>query len=446
MSTPSPIPPAPASIAPVVVTFRQVQSILTGQEAVGQIQEAVNRDPEVPPLERAQAMAMMGNILTELRRAEEKAGAVVLTSPNDGPASRLQSLIASGEKGSLDFAPLESGGLEAKFDTHDWAGWATVAWAKLKHPKPHVMLRPSGLAPMPIPDTARIAVVGDWGTGMYGAPEIAKAIRADADPFAALVHLGDVYYSGASKEMRERFLDVWPVERAPINRGLNSNHDMFSGGEHYFTDTLQAFGQESSYFALENTHFTLIGLDVAYTDHAIDDTQAKWVEDVIGRAGSRKIVFFSHQQLYSPLDEQGPKLWQQPRFGALLRSKRVSAWYWGHEHRCTLFDAPDPQFGLLARCIGHGGMPQSRTATKTLARAAGQKYERADWRTVAPCEREGNQLPGAVVLEGRNDLIPGEEDKFTPHGYAVLTFDGPNLLEEIRDARGRVILTQTLTF
>ena len=52
MSTPSPVPPAPASIAPVVVTFRQVQSILTGQEAVGQIQEAANRDAEAPPLEQ----------------------------------------------------------------------------------------------------------------------------------------------------------------------------------------------------------------------------------------------------------------------------------------------------------------------------------------------------------------------------------------------------------
>ena len=37
------------------------------------------------------------------------------------------------------FQPLPTGGLEAKFDTQDWFGWATVAWEKLKHLIPHAM-------------------------------------------------------------------------------------------------------------------------------------------------------------------------------------------------------------------------------------------------------------------------------------------------------------------
>jgi len=433
-----------APAAPVVVTFREVQRILTGVEAVGNIQEAANRDPDATPAERAAAMAAMGRVLNELRRAEEKAGALVLSTPEDGPSARLQSLIASGENAQLSFETLPTGGVEAKFDTGDWVGWAGVAWAKLKHGKKHDMLRPTTTTPEPLGKVARIAVVGDWGSGMYGAPKIAEAIRTDPDPFAVLLHLGDVYYSGTSREMRERFLDVWPSRAQTISRGLNSNHDMYSGGDAYFGQTLPAFGQASSYFALQNQDFTLIGLDVAYKDHEIDDIQVAWVEEVLAQAGARRVIFFSHHQLYSHFEGQGRKLWEHPRFGAILRSKRVFAWYWGHEHWCSIFQAPDPQFGLLARCIGHGGMPQSRRVTRDLPREQSPEFSRAEWVRSAACTREGNALPDVVVLEGRNPLIPGEEEKFTPHGYAVLTLDGPTLKEEVRDPSGAIIYERIL--
>src|SRR5262245_54605935 len=91
---------------PVVVTYREVEKILTGTEAVANIQEAANRDAEASPAERAAVMAAMGKLLTEIRRAEDKAGAQVLTTPDHGPASRLQSLIASGEAADLKFTPL----------------------------------------------------------------------------------------------------------------------------------------------------------------------------------------------------------------------------------------------------------------------------------------------------------------------------------------------------
>lgn len=431
--------PPPASIAPVVVTFREVERILTSPEATGQVQEAANVDPDATPIERAAAMAAMGHVLNALRGAEDQAGARVLTTPQHGAASRLQSLIASGERASLRFDPLPSGGLEAKFDTRDWGGWATVAWAKLKNLKPHPMVRPMTTTPEPLPDRGRVAIVGDWGTGLYGAPEIASAIRRDPDPFGLLLHLGDVYYSGTNREMAARFLDVWPYRAEAVSRGLNSNHDMYSGGDAFFGHVLPRFGQASGYFAMQNQRFTLIGLDVAYKDHDIDDEQVAWVADVIGNAGGRKVIFFSHHQLYSHFESQGKKLWSHPAFGAILRSKRVFAWYWGHEHKCTIFRAPDPQFGLLARCIGHGGMPEPREKLSGLPRTTGAEFSRAEWRTSAAVTKEGNLLPECVVLDGPNPHITGEEHKFAPHGYAVLTFDGPTLKEEVRDVTGAVI-------
>ena len=87
---------------------------------------------------------------------------MVLTTPQVGPASRLQSLIASGEAAKLKLEPLPTGGLEAKFDTGDWFGWATVAWAKLKNPSPHPMIRSKKAEAQPfrIADGSRSSAIG----------------------------------------------------------------------------------------------------------------------------------------------------------------------------------------------------------------------------------------------------------------------------------------------
>jgi hypothetical protein len=436
--------PVNQNVTPVVVTFREIEKALTGQEAMGNIREVASRDTQASPAERAAVMAAVGDVLNELRRAEHKQGARVLTTPHHPAASRLQSLVASGDGADLKFEPLPSGGLEAKFDTHDWFGWATVAWAKLKHLVPHPMLRPKTGVAEPFPAAGRIALLGDWGTGLYGAPEIANAVRRDPDPFVMLLHLGDVYYSGTDTEVQQRFLDLWPSRSGAVNRALNSNHEMYSGGDGYFGLTLKKFAQEASYFAHQNQHWTLIGLDVAYHDHAIDDEQVAWLRSVLAKAGDRKVVLFSHHQLYSHFENQGTKLFGHPGFGEILRNKRIFAWYWGHEHRCVLFEQPDQNFGLFGRCIGHSGMPESRDATRNLPRATEKIYERAEWRHSPDQTREGNPLPSAVVLEGRNEFIKNEEDKFTPHGYAVLTLDGPMLKEQVLDPTGQVIYEKQL--
>jgi hypothetical protein len=314
---------------PVVVTFRQIEKALTGKEATSSIEEAAREDTTASDVEKAAVMAAVGNALNELRRAEQRAGAQVLTTAHHGPASRLQSLIASGEAGNVTFAPLPTGGYEAQFDTGDWFGWARVLWAKLKHRTPHAMLRPNKAEATPFPKQGRIALVGDWGTHLYGAPEIGKAIRTDPDPFAMVMHLGDVYYAGTEKEVKQRFLDVWPPRPEALNRALNSNHEMYSGGEAYFEKILPKFEQEASYFACQNQHWTLVGLDVAYRDHAIDGQQVDWLKKILAQAGDRKVVLFSHHQLYSHFEKQGTKLWEHPGFGEILRSKRIFAWYWG---------------------------------------------------------------------------------------------------------------------
>ena len=80
------------------------------------------------------------------------------------------------------------------------------------------------------------------------------------------------------------------------------------GGEGYFKVLLPAFGQAASYFALQNDHWILVGLDSAYEDHDLAGNQVAWLEQIVQRAGDRKVVVFSHHQPYSLFDSQGPKL------------------------------------------------------------------------------------------------------------------------------------------
>jgi hypothetical protein len=439
MSSPAPNSPN------IVVSADEISRIFSGREAIGNIQDAAASDDGMPDAEKAAILAGLGNTIDKLRRAEKTAGARVLSTPNDGRAARLQSLIASGEAAKLLLRPLATGGYEALFDTDDWSGWATVAWAKLTHFKKHPQPVPGTVNPAPFAERARVALLGDWGTGMYGAPHIADAVKTDSDGFELLLHLGDVYYSGTLDEINGRFLALWPARSGATSRALNSNHEMFSGGKAYFTRTLPQFDQTSSYFAFQNAHWTLVGLDVAYLDHDIDDEQAWWVSEVVRNAGARKVVFFSHHQLYSNIEkEQGERLWSHATFGALLRSRRVFAWYWGHEHRCTIFEEPDREFGIYGRCIGHGGMPQARDLTKDLPRATDARYAAADWRVCAEKPMDRNVLSRAVVLEGSNPFITGEEERFAPHGFCVLEFDGPHLREDVRDATGSVIYSRQL--
>lgn len=429
--------------APVVVLFRNVEQLLSGSEAIEPLNQIIRRDSSIPDVQRAAAAAAIGRALADLQRAQLTQGADVLSTAHNGAASRLQSLIAECAANSGMLSPLATGGLEAKFDPDDWIGWAGVVWEKIKNPIAHTMVRPSSSVPESLPDRARIGILGDWATGLYGAPVIAESVKRDADGFNLMIQLGDVYYAGTKTEVQARFLDIWPQPSGATHRALNSNHEMYAGGFGYFDLTLPKFGQDGSYFAFQNKHWLLVGLDLAYTDHDIDAEQVRWVQSVIDQAGARRVIFLSHHQPYSHFESLGSALWAHPEFARILSSERVFAWYWGHEHRCTIFEAPDRRFSIYGRCIGHGGMPQTRDTLCDLPRATEPNFARADWKRSAACVREGMQLPPCVVLDGENPYIKGEEAKFSPNGYAVLVLDGPTLLEEVRDPTGQVIYSRT---
>jgi hypothetical protein len=381
-------------------------------------------------------------MMERLRQETKTAGSNVMITAQDREVSRLQSAMA--EQAEAD-RKLAAGALEVKFGTGfgggDWFGWLRSMLDWVDRREAHPLVRPSSTAREALPDPAKLALCADWGTALYGAPKIAASIKAAA-PFNVLMHLGDVYYSGTEKEVQQRFLDAWPRSAGHVSRTLNSNHEMYSGGFGYFKLALPALGQASSYFAMENAHWLLVGLDTAYVDHDMDTQQVAWLNLVIDEVKhanggkAKKLVLFSHQQPYSRLDNQGPKLQQALKH--LLDAKAITAWYWGHEHQCVIYDK-HPQWGLLGRCLGHGGIPEPRKREVKEARTE-KKVGPIEWKRMDATP----ESPGALILDGPNPDIPGEEDNFVPHGYMTIELQGPKLIERAFLANGTEIFSNTI--
>ncbi|MBV8772374.1 MAG: metallophosphoesterase, partial [Deltaproteobacteria bacterium] len=293
-----------------------------------------------------------------------RGGAAVFLSVDHRPASLLQSFMAEqAASGKGTYESLESGGFEAKFDEKDAVGWALSLRAWWRRCMDKHAFRPPSSEPENVGrNDFRVALLGDWGTGLYGAPVCSSSIRKTK--YDVLLHLGDDYYAGTEPEVEGRFLKVWPDVSGAISRAINSNHEMYSGGNAYFRQTLAAFHQSSSLFALRSNHWLLIGLDSAYEGNdrsggRLSDMQIGWVTTLVNDAvaNGQRVILFSHHQPFSLYDNQGSVL--ATCIEGVLNSRRVFAWYWGHEHRCVIFER-HPQWQLFGRCIGHSGFPYFR--------------------------------------------------------------------------------------
>lgn len=216
-----------------------------------------------------------------------------------------------------------------------------------------------------IPDVATLILAGDWGTGYWrpgtGAERVATNINENRPDYS--VHLGDVYYVGKQSEVVSNFINCWPQGKLG-SFALNSNHDMYAGGHAYFESTLAAGGpfdlqRGTSYFALANKRWIVIGLDSAYYSSpdnlydrgAIDAIQGAFLGRLALQYADRRIIVLSHHGAFSVAGDQMYPLWTQVT-GALGRIPDY--WYWGHEHNAVAYK---PIENCRCRCLGHGAIP-----------------------------------------------------------------------------------------
>ncbi len=294
-----------------------------------------------------------------------------------------------------------------KYDNLD-PGWVAVVWEKAKsllrgkakfitHQKKtdfrfEIIAKP----------TVTIALVSDWGGGNNAARAVGEQIKARQPDH--VIHLGDVYYAGTEKEIKNRFLNMWDFWSTPATPGrsfaLNSNHEMYGGGHGYFKTTLKVLKQPASYFSLGNQHWRFIGLDTGYVDHDLNAEQLDWLGGQL--TGSAKKILLSHHQPFSAFTDGDS--------GAKLRARvqpffdKIYGWFWGHEHLCVAYGK---HLGINGRCIGHGCIPyEVPTAT--------------------------NEIPVTWIDDRKQPNGRGM------HGFALLTLTGVDMQIKYIDQNGEV--------
>ena len=156
--------------------------------------------------------AYLGDALRAIEDAETLPG--VMVAPGHQYASLLQTYLAEHPDGLVltSRTPPPGGGSRSSTTTAiSSAGRGACSNGGARS-------SPSRGSHRPIRPTERrrdqgqaIFVVGDWGTGLYGAPVIARTIAAEQG-FDLLIHLGDVYYSGTPDEVKENFKAFWPKD------------------------------------------------------------------------------------------------------------------------------------------------------------------------------------------------------------------------------------------
>jgi hypothetical protein len=422
-------------VGTVVVPYSNIQQAFAERpDAVHTVvDDAVNKVAAGNPEARARLLAQWNQAVASLESADQ--GSTILSTPQNELASRLQTMIAHRASASDKVQTVSPKAtvvtpqgnettveeiVQVKFDNNDLIGWLGTGLEIILDPTRAVFLPPPR-TPEPIPDNAKIAMFSDWGTGMYGAPVIADTIQNKLRECDVVLHLGDTYYSGTDGEVHDRLVGGWPKRTGVINRALNGNHEMYSGGQGYFSALQSFFQQSSSCIALQNSRWLILGLDTSYDDFNIQPTQVAWINAMIAAAGTRKVILCSHHQPFSALDEQGPKL--QTALGPLLEAGRIEAWFWGHEHRLVVYE-PHPLWGVKGRCIGHGGFPSSRDES---IGAHGMTYQ---WIHIQPRPH----APEGLVLDGPNFWVTEAPDQYSPHGYVFLEFEGDKLWETYRTA------------
>ena len=283
-----------------------------------------------------------------------------------------------------------------------------------------------------IPNTAQIALAGDWGTGEWRTQKNPAPSTRVRQQMIALnpdvtIHLGDVYYSGTADEEQHLLTSLWPP--APWGSfSLNSNHEMYSGAKPYFAAISQApFDKQGgcSYFALENDNWIIVGLDSAYfssdgnlymngqifKDGFPNEQNAFLLEKgVRAQLDGKKVIVLTH---HNGIDDPGvnTNLLFQQVMNAFPGDNGPAYWYYGHQHIAAVYK-PIGSKGVQCRCCGHGALPCGKAS----------------------------ELAGSPNIVWHEDRLANDPDipERVLNGFAVLKLEGPDIQEVFYDENGGV--------
>ncbi|WP_341756188.1 MULTISPECIES: hypothetical protein [unclassified Candidatus Tisiphia] len=292
-------------------------------------------------------------------------------------------------------------------------GWAESLITFLENMSDPVPFRESTTI-IPMSEKARISIFGDFGTGDWDGSMVASTISKNIKNLEPCysIHLGDVYYTGDAIESRNKLLSLWPTATKG-NFTLNSNHEMFDGARGYFNTTLadKIFAQQqSSYFALENNYWVIVGLDSAYfsdvkdlyMDGRLNDSQISFLKQIALK--NKKTIVLTHHCVFDYVNNNKMPIWDQVK-GAL--GNNLKYWYYGNLHCAAVYQDID---NVKVRLSGHAAIPY------------------------------GN----ASAFAGNSEVIwhentPAQNDDIrVQNGFCLLTLDNENIIEEFYGEDGKV--------
>ncbi|GAA4271034.1 hypothetical protein GCM10022258_03270 [Aquimarina gracilis] len=359
-------------------------------------------------------------------------------------------------------APLIGTPIEFPDSDYAYLQWAkcAVIWGKDGNPIPGPYIdiddhggASSNFGVVTIPANSKIAILGDFGTGLNDATTMLIALLEQLDP-DIIIHLGDIYYSGTKDECKT-YVDTFNTafkkagKKVPVF-SVPGNHEYYAGGWGFFESVVPMnknngfteLNQEASFFALQtdDKNWQFLGMDTGYNSvhnfniaHPtqvnasyapwLTFSEASWHQNKL-ETFTGKTVLLSHHQLFSShsiindgkgvtyksgTDKKSLEYLNhnllavfQPYFA------KVAAWFWGHEHVLNIFE--DNQLGLAkGRLVGNSG------------------YE--EWKGEDPYKPTGSSYKDhtpPAELGSSPVSWSGSNFDFLNHGFTMITLNGSN--------------------
>lgn len=240
-----------------------------------------------------------------------------------------------------------------------------------------------------IPNDATVAIIGDWGTGLPDAVALVQELMMLTPPPAAIIHLGDTYYSGQPSECTSNIVDALSSAAPDVPFFMiPGNHDYYDWGVGFYQmlPTLNASDssclQQASYFCLRTADdlWQFLAADTGQGDTdpieelgvlpatgpALRPTEVQWHQNKLTTFSGSTIVLTHHQFFTAADDPINNTSGFPPYINMFLGNvfapyfNQISAWLWGHEHNLALFS--NGLFGLsMGRLIGSSAYEEATT-------------------------------------------------------------------------------------